>query len=161
MPSLSNRQRNFLANLSGYAVMLILIAAIGAPLYWMLTGAVKTSRQIYTIPHIWLPTNPRWENFSDAWNAAPFGRFYLNTIVLTTLGTAIKLFNAVLTAYALVFLKFPKKNLIFNLLLAGLMIPEQVTINQVDAQTAFDEVAQTLEEEAGPVKEALAALQGS
>jgi ABC-type glycerol-3-phosphate transport system permease component len=48
--------------------------------------------------------------------------------VLTTLGTAIKLFNAVLTAYALVFLKFPKKNLIFILLLAGLMIPEQVTI---------------------------------
>jgi sn-glycerol 3-phosphate transport system permease protein len=128
MPSLSNRQRKFLAILSGYAVMLILILAIGAPLYWMLTGAVKTTRQIYTIPPIWLPTDPRWENFSDAWNAAPFGRFYFNTIVLTTLGTAIKLFNAVLTAYALVFLKFPKKNLIFILLLAGLMIPEQVTI---------------------------------
>jgi sn-glycerol 3-phosphate transport system permease protein len=43
-------------------------------------------------------------------------------------GTAIKLTNAVCTAYALVFLQFPKKNYVFLVILAGLMVPEQVTI---------------------------------
>ncbi len=114
--------------LSGYAMLLFVVAIIGMPLFWMLTGSVKTTRQIYTFPPIWIPTNPRWANFSDAWNAAPFGRFYVNTIVLTVVGTSVKLVNAVFTAYALVFLRFPRKNLVFVLLLAGLMIPEQVTI---------------------------------
>jgi sn-glycerol 3-phosphate transport system permease protein len=128
MPSFIARYRSQFSNLAGYAVMVLLTAVINAPLFWMVTGAVKTTQQIYSLPPVWVPSNPRWENFSDAWNAAPFGRFYVNSIILTTLGTAIKLVNAVCTAYALVFLRFPLKNLIFILILAGLMIPEQVTI---------------------------------
>jgi sn-glycerol 3-phosphate transport system permease protein len=128
MPSFIARYRSQFSNLAGYAVMVLLIAVIGAPLFWMLTGAVKTTQQIYSLPPVWVPSNPRWENFTDAWNAAPFGRFYVNSIILTTLGIAIKLMNAVCTAYALVFLRFPLKNLIFIIILAGLMIPEQVTI---------------------------------
>jgi sn-glycerol 3-phosphate transport system permease protein len=128
MPSFIARYHSQFSNLAGYAVMVLLIAVIGAPLFWMVTGAVKTTQQIYSLPPVWAPSNPRWENFTDAWNAAPFGRFYVNSIILTTLGTAIKLVNAVCTAYALVFLRFPLKNLIFILILAGLMIPEQVTI---------------------------------
>jgi sn-glycerol 3-phosphate transport system permease protein len=81
-----------------------------------------------TFPPQWLPTDPQWHNYTDAWNAAPFGRFYINTIVTTLAGTTLELTNACLTAYALAFLRFPGKNLIFILLLAALMIPQQVTI---------------------------------
>jgi sn-glycerol 3-phosphate transport system permease protein len=128
MPNFVARSRSQSSNLAGYAVLVLLIVLIGAPLFWMVTGAVKTTQQIYALPPVWVPSHPRWSNFTDAWNAAPFGRFYVNSIILTVLGTAIKLVNAMCTAYALVFLRFPLKNLIFILILAGLMIPEQVTI---------------------------------
>lgn len=108
--------------------MLFVILLVGGPIFWMLTGALKTNQQIYTFPPIWIPPDPQWENFRAAWNSAPFERFFLNTLVTTGFGVGLELLNATLTAYALVFLRFPKKNLIFIILLAALMVPTQVTI---------------------------------
>lgn len=125
---LTARQRATLGRLAGYAAMVAAVLVVGFPLFWMVSGSLKTSREIFTVPPAWLPRSPRWENFPDAWNAAPFGRFYVNSLIVTVAGTSIKLVNAVCTAYALAFLRFPRKDLVFLLILAGLMIPEQVTI---------------------------------
>ncbi|MGD9712209.1 MAG: carbohydrate ABC transporter permease [Thermomicrobiales bacterium] len=114
--------------LLGYTGMILVAVLIGIPIYWMLTGSVKTNQQINTYPPIWIPTDPQWSNYRDAWNLAPFDRFYINSIITTLFGSGLELINATLSAYALVFLRFPKKNLIFILLLAALMIPNQVTI---------------------------------
>jgi sn-glycerol 3-phosphate transport system permease protein len=122
------RRRIPVARIAGYAALILLVAAIGAPLFWMVTGALKTNRQIYTFPPVWIPTNPQWGNFSKAWNAAPFGRFYLNSVIITVAGTGLELINATMTAYALAFLRFPFKNLVFIIILAALMVPAQVTI---------------------------------
>lgn len=115
-------------NLAGYAAVALVVLLIGAPLLWMLSGSLRTTREIYAMPPVWIPAQPRWENFTDAWAAAPFGRFYLNSFVTTLAGTGLELLNAVLTAYALAFLRFPAKNLVFILLLCALMVPTQVTI---------------------------------
>jgi sn-glycerol 3-phosphate transport system permease protein len=111
-----------------YALMALAVAVIGLPLLWMLLGSLKTNQEIYTMPPPWLPTEWRWENFGEAWNAAPFGQFYLNSIITTLAGTGLELINATMTAYAFAFLRFPKKEWVFVLLLAALMIPNQVTI---------------------------------
>ena len=111
-----------------YALMALAVIIIGLPLLWMLFGSLKTTQEIYTMPPPWLPQTWRWQNFVEAWNAAPFGRFYFNSIVTTLAGTSLELVNATLTAYALAFLSFPKKQWVFVLLLAALMIPNQVTI---------------------------------
>lgn len=111
-----------------YIAMAVVVIIILTPIFWMLSGSLKMNSEIMKFPPQWLPRQPQWHNYSDAWNSAPFGRFYINTIITTIAGTAAKLINACLTAYALAFLRFPFKNLIFILLLAALMIPEQVTI---------------------------------
>lgn len=121
------RQLGF-GRISGYALMLLMVLVIGAPLLWMLSGSLRTTREIYAVPPVWIPTAPRWQNFVDAWNAAPFDRFYINTIITTIGGTGLELINATLTAYALAFLAFPKKNWVFLGLLLALMVPSQVTI---------------------------------
>jgi sn-glycerol 3-phosphate transport system permease protein len=114
--------------LVSYALMALAVAVIGLPLLWMLLGSFKTNPEIYTLPPPWLPKEWRWANFSEAWNAAPFGQFYLNSIITTLAGTGLELINATMTAYAFAFLRFPKKEWVFVLLLAALMIPNQVTI---------------------------------
>lgn len=111
-----------------YALMVLVVAIVGLPLLWMALGSLKTNQEIYSMPIQWLPSSPRWDNFIDAWNAAPFGRFYLNSIIITIAGAGLELINATMTAYAFAFLRFPGKNWLFLLLLAALMIPEQVTI---------------------------------
>ena len=133
-PSLLSRVP--LGTIAGYVLMTILAAIMAVPLYWMVSGAFKEYAEIRAIPPVWVPqawrdfTDPNalgFGNFTEAWNAAPFGRFYLNTLIITACGTAGELINGCLCAYAFAFLRFPKKNLIFLLLLVALMIPGEVT----------------------------------
>ena len=124
----AGRRQFDVGRISGYALMLLMVLIIGAPLLWMLSGSLRTTREIYAVPPVWIPSAPRWDNFVDAWNAAPFDRFYINTIITTIGGTGLELINATLTAYALAFLAFPKKNWVFLGLLLALMVPSQVTI---------------------------------
>ncbi len=116
------------ARVAGYAAMLLAVVIVGMPLFWMLSGSLKTSQEVFTYPPTWLPAAPQWSNYVDAWHAAPFGRFYINSLIIMIAGTAIKMVNAVCTAYALVFLRVPGRTFIFLVILAGLMVPEQVTI---------------------------------
>jgi sn-glycerol 3-phosphate transport system permease protein len=128
MASLSSRQQLAGQKALGYLAMLLIVLVIGIPLFWMVSGSLKTTQEIYSPQMKWIPESPRWSNYTDAWNAAPFGRFYINSIFTTFAGAALEITNATLTAYALAYLRFPFKNVIFVILLAALMIPNQVTI---------------------------------
>ncbi len=114
--------------LAGYAGLLAAVALIGLPLLWMAGASLKTRQEIYTLPVSWLPEAIRWQNYRDAWTAVPFERFFINSLVTTGAGSGLELANGVLTAYALVFLRFPRKNLVFLVVLAALMVPVQITI---------------------------------
>ncbi|HMO58916.1 MAG TPA: carbohydrate ABC transporter permease, partial [Roseiflexaceae bacterium] len=108
--------------------MLLAAVIIGLPLYWMVIASFKVSSEIYTAPPTWIPLLPTLENYPRAWAAAPFGRYYINSLIVTGAATFSKMLLAIMTAYALVFLRFPGRNLIFMLILAGLMVPQQILI---------------------------------
>lgn len=114
--------------LAGYAAMLLAVLAIGLPLYWTVIAAFKTSVEIYRIPPTWFPQLPTADNFAAAWRAAPFARYYGNSMLTTLCGSALEICFAISSAYALAYLRFPRKNLIFVLLLAALMVPLEITI---------------------------------
>ncbi len=122
------RRRSLLWQVAGYLAMAFVVLMIGMPVYWTVVASFKESREIYTIPPTWWPEAPTLANYVRAWNAAPFGRYYINSLITTIGSTAIKVVFAVFSAYALVFLRFPRKNLVFLFLLAALMVPREITI---------------------------------
>ena len=124
----AGQQNNGLGLLLGYIGMALCLLLIGLPVYWMIIGAFKNTAEVYQIPPTWIPQTPTLTNFGTAWQSAPFGRYYVNTIVTTLFGSGFEIFFAVTSAYAFVFLRFPKKDWLFLLLLAALMVPGQVTI---------------------------------
>jgi sn-glycerol 3-phosphate transport system permease protein len=128
MVSIPVKQQQLLGKIAGYGAMLLIVLVVGIPMIWMLSGSLKTYAEIYTFPPEWIPSTPRWSNYSDAWNAVPFGRFYINTIIITVAGTSLQLFCGILCAYALAFFKVPFKNGFMILILAALMIPNEITI---------------------------------
>ncbi len=113
---------------AGYAAMLIMVLIIGLPVYWTVTAAFKETREIYSLPVTWWPAKPTLANFPAAWQAAPFGRYYLNSFITTFFGAAAEVTLALFSAYALAYLRFPRKDLVFLLLLAALMVPVEITI---------------------------------
>jgi len=116
------------SKLWGYAALLLVTLIIGLPLFWMLSGSLKSIAEIYTFPPDWIPRNPKWSNFREAWTTVPFGRFYINSAIITFFGTALQLFCGVLCAYAFAFLNFPAKNILFLFVLGALMVPTEVVI---------------------------------
>lgn len=113
--------------LAGYAAMVVAALLVGLPVYWTLIAAFKTTAEIYG-PPTWLPARPTLANFPAAWAAAPFARYYLNSFITTLGGMAAELTLATMSAYALAFLRFPRKDLVFLLLLAALMVPVEITV---------------------------------
>jgi sn-glycerol 3-phosphate transport system permease protein len=68
------------------------------------------------------------ENFVRAWQQAPFGRYYLNTVMLVSLVLAGQLVLSTLAAYAFVHFKFRGSGIAFALTLLQLMIMPDVLI---------------------------------
>ena len=68
------------------------------------------------------------QNFADAWNAAPFARYFANTVLLVTLILAAQLVLCTLAAYAFARFSFFGRDVLFFLVLAQLMIMPDVLI---------------------------------
>jgi sn-glycerol 3-phosphate transport system permease protein len=68
------------------------------------------------------------DNFVRAWHAAPFARYFVNTILLCALILAAQLVLCTLAAYAFARFDFPGRNALFALVLVQLMIMPDVLI---------------------------------
>lgn len=114
--------------------ILLILAVLGTiamflvPLYWLFSSSLKPHGQIYSWPLQWIPTSLTLENFTEAWNSAPFDRFFVNSIITTAVGTFLELSLAVLCAYAFVFVDFRFKKIAFALIIASMMLPGHVTL---------------------------------
>src|SRR6516225_10321215 len=84
----------------GYLTLALAVVVVGIPMYWMLLAAFKTNQEIFTAPPTWIPLAPTLANFPAAWNQAPFGNFYVNSLIYTLVSGAAKLLQAILCAYA-------------------------------------------------------------
>lgn len=101
---------------------------IVSPFVVMLTNSLMTLSEAFRFPPKFFPSSPQWQNYETAWNGAPFTRYFLNSIIVTSAITLGQLFTSVLAAYAFARMTFPGKNLLFGLFLATLMVPAQVVL---------------------------------
>ena len=116
------------ATIAKYAVLILGAFFTLLPFLWMISSSLKTSSEIMKIPPVMIPASPQFSNYAQAWAAAPFGRYLVNTVIITILTTAGVLITSVLSAFAFSRLKFPGKNLVFALFMATLMIPGEMLI---------------------------------
>ena len=68
------------------------------------------------------------QNYFETFRQIPFGRFYLNSLIVATSTVALQILTASLAAFAFARLRFWGRETIFLLYLATLMIPFQVTM---------------------------------
>ena len=90
---------------SGLALGGLLLFVLG-PLYWIAVTAFKSEGQIVTRSDDLWPTPWTLQQFGDLFTAKPFGRWYLNTVVVSLASTVIALACAALAGYALARLRF-------------------------------------------------------
>ena len=103
----------------GLAIIMIL------PFLWMVSTSLKSPTEIFSIPIKWIPEKLHWQNFYKAITSFPFIRFFFNSVIVTSLIILGQLITSVLAAYAFARMQFKGKNILFVLLLSGLMLPAQ------------------------------------
>src|SRR5581483_3130794 len=89
-----------LSEVARHAVLLVFGIWIAFPFIWMVLTSLKPFEETLLSPPTLLPIQWRPENYAEAWRAADFARFFLNSAVIsasTVLGT---LATSVLAAYA-------------------------------------------------------------
>jgi len=98
------------------------------PLYWMITGALKSGQEIAQTPPTLFPKDLQPQNYADAWNRLDLAKLLFNTFYYAIGALVFQLVLDTAAAYALSKLRPALGNLILGLMLATLMIPAMVLI---------------------------------
>jgi multiple sugar transport system permease protein len=110
-------------------VVLILVAiAFLMPLYWMVATALKTNQELTAFPPTLIPEAPKWGNFVDAVNYIPFGRYFVNTVVITLFSALGAVFSSLVVAYGFSHIDWRGRDFLFYVVIASIFIPVPVTI---------------------------------
>src|SRR5512140_2082865 len=110
--------------------LLLTVAAVIwlLPLAWTLLVSLRPADEPITSGHIWFGSTLTADSYRNAFQIAPFGTYYLNTIIIVTGIIAVQVLTTTLAGYAFARFEFPGKNLLFALLLLQILIPSAVLV---------------------------------
>lgn len=98
------------------------------PIIWMVSSSLKSNSQIFVFPPDILPNPAQWDNYPQALTYIQYGTFFLNSVI-TSLAAAIgTVVSCVPAAYAFAILKWPRRNVVFGLVLTTIMLPFPVVM---------------------------------
>ncbi len=98
------------------------------PFYWMFTTAFKTSAEAVRFPPQLIPSHLEYQNFIVAFETAPFGKYFVTSIIVTFSCVVVTGVTTILGAFAFSRLRFPGRALIFSLLISLMMVPFEMLI---------------------------------
>ena len=113
---------------AGYVGMVLVVLLVAVPLFWIVITSLKERQDIYVRPAQWLPDPATGGNYSDVTTRIPFFDYFRNSLVITVSLATIKIVLGVISAYALALLRFPGRNIVFLVVIAALMVPNQITV---------------------------------
>lgn len=98
------------------------------PYVWMISTSLKDASEIFRYPPTWIPHTWNLQNYIDAFKAAPFGRYFFNSLSVAIAVTVGQLVSCSLAAFAFARMNFKGKNILFALFLSTTMISSEVTL---------------------------------
>jgi ABC-type glycerol-3-phosphate transport system permease component len=127
-PLLTRQGRRRLQTAIFLLVILTGATVIMLPLAWMISTSLKRPGDVYLYPPVWFPAVPQWGNYAEVMRVADFGRYFLNSALVSCLTVIGSVLSGAMAGYSFARLRSPGRNLIFVILLSTLMLPDTVTI---------------------------------
>ncbi|MCI9540708.1 MAG: carbohydrate ABC transporter permease [Lachnospiraceae bacterium] len=122
----SAKKKALLGKIGVYVVLIIISLFMIIPFLWMLSASIKTDKEVFQVPFVWIPANPQWSNYLKIWTKMPFLKYIGNTAFLTVVVTLLQLFTSSFAAYSFAKLDFKHKNVLFMAYIATIAMPWQV-----------------------------------
>ena len=130
-------------------VLFILAFLFVFPLYWIVTGAFKTSQQINSVTPVWFPTEWTLDNFvrlfarrtAPIFPMGPVGpaaiRWLFNTVFMAVAAMILTCITASMAGYALAKKRFRGRAILFGLIVCAMALPKQVILIPLIREISF------------------------
>jgi len=128
---LNNKKNNnskLIARFLLYFILIILALSFLVPIYGSIITSFKSIEEILTGGFWSFPKHFSFQNYIEAWELKNFGRYVLNSLIITIPSVIISILIASLAAYPLSRIKFKGQNIIFFFFVVGLFLPPQVNL---------------------------------
>jgi len=109
-----------------YIILLAVSIFTAFPFVWMVISALKTKSEVMDVT-VFLPSDPQWSNFTSVLFDSPIPRYIANSLVVSVFTVALQVVTGAMIAYALVFLRFKGRGLLFMIVMGTYMLPVAAT----------------------------------
>jgi len=116
------------AKVALYGLLCVLSIPFLFPTWWMVTSSIKPISDIFAFPPQFIPRSADWSTYEKVFTLQPFAQQYWNSCYIAAIVTVGTMIVSSFAGYAFARIRFPGANLIFLVVLTGLLIPSEVTI---------------------------------
>jgi len=111
-----------------YVALVALVVPFVVPTVWMIASSFKPLSEIFASPPTIFTSSPSLDAYVEAFEFQPFARQYFNSVYIAALVTGIAMLVSSLAGYAFARIRFRARNVLFLIVLVGLLVPGEVTI---------------------------------
>ncbi|HXN15698.1 MAG TPA: sn-glycerol-3-phosphate ABC transporter permease UgpE [Usitatibacter sp.] len=122
-------------NVLAHAILILGVAVVSFPLYVTFVASTLTYDQIVTVPMPLIPGDQLWENYAQVLSAgstkgssAPVATMLFNSLVMAVVIAVGKIAISIISAFAIVYFRFPFRRFFFWMIFITLMLPIEVRI---------------------------------
>jgi multiple sugar transport system permease protein len=115
-----------MGNMVTHLVLIIGSIFMILPFVWMVLISLKPDSELMSLN--WIPHEFSWNNYTRAWQSAPFGTFFRNSIIVTVTATFGQILTSAMAGYAFSKINFVGRKPFFVYMLLALMVPIQSII---------------------------------
>lgn len=120
---MTSLKRFTVADAAKHLVLLLGLGVMVLPFLWMLSTSLKPATEVLAWPPQLVPKTVTLDNYRTVFETAPFVRFFINSLLVSTVSTACIIITSTLAGYIFGKFDFPLKKFLFMLLLATAMVP--------------------------------------
>lgn len=106
---------------NAFSILLALLWSV--PVIWSIIASFRPANHPMSRGDVWFSNALTFENYTRAWSLAPFGQYYINTIIVVLIILVVQLITIVLAGFAFANYEFFGKGWIFFFVLLQMMIP--------------------------------------
>ncbi|MGH7348544.1 MAG: carbohydrate ABC transporter permease [Candidatus Rokuibacteriota bacterium] len=111
-----------------YAALVVLCAFWVYPFVWIISASLKTNAEIFTTGLGLIPSQLQLDNYVRAWQAASFGTYFMNTVIVSVGSTVLVVIVTAMAGYCFGRYPFPGKRIFAVLLVATIFVPTGFSI---------------------------------
>ncbi|MCD9021729.1 carbohydrate ABC transporter permease [Cohnella silvisoli] len=111
-----------------YVFLTIVALFTAGPFILVLNTSLRTTKEVIKNGPLALPSAWAWNNYVHIWKVGNFSTYFKNSVIVTLIVVVVSLVISIMAAYAFAYLKFIGKEMLFLLIVLGLIIPIELII---------------------------------